>query len=77
MPPRRTDPAALHWAAQRDDAAIARLLIAAGANVKAATRYNITPLWLACGNGDVAVVEALLEEPAPIRTRLPKKAKRR
>jgi ankyrin repeat protein len=52
---------ALHWAAQRDNAEIARLLIAAGANVKAATRYNITPLWLACGNGDAAIVSALLD----------------
>jgi ankyrin repeat protein len=52
---------ALHWAAQRDNAEIARLLIAAGANVKAATRYNITPLWLACGNGDTAIVTALLD----------------
>ena len=52
---------ALHWAAQRDNAEIARLLIAAGANVKAATRYNITPLWLACGNGDPAIVTALLD----------------
>ena len=29
---------ALHWAAQRDNVAIADLLIASGANVKAATR---------------------------------------
>ena len=33
---------ALHWAAQRDNLEIADLLIAAGANAKAATRYNIT-----------------------------------
>ncbi len=52
---------ALHWAAQRDNAEIARLLIAAGANVKAATRYNITPLWLACGSGDAVIVTALLD----------------
>src|ERR1035438_1979462 len=43
---------ALHWAAQRDNPEIAGLLIAAGANVRAASRYNITPLSLACTNGD-------------------------
>ena len=36
------------------------LLIAAGANVKAATRYNITPLSLACTNGNATVIERLL-----------------
>src|SRR5712691_4299823 len=34
---------ALHVAAQRDNLEIAGLLIDAGANVTAATRYNITP----------------------------------
>ena len=37
------------------------LLIAAGANVKAATRYNITPLSLACTNGNAAMIESLLK----------------
>ena len=37
------------------------LLLAAGANVKAATRYNITPLSLACTNGDAAIIEHLLK----------------
>ncbi len=52
---------ALHWAAQRDNLEIVNLLIAAGANVKAATRYNITPLSLACTNGNAAIIERLLE----------------
>src|SRR5579863_2263167 len=43
---------ALHLAALRDNLAIADLLIAAHANVKAATRYNITPLSIACTNGN-------------------------
>src|SRR5262245_26111545 len=41
----------LHWAVQRDNLALVDLLLSAGANVKAATRYNITPLSLACTNG--------------------------
>ena len=52
---------ALHWAAQRDDVVMADLLIAAGANVKAKTRYNVTPLALACTNGDAKLVDRLLK----------------
>src|SRR5438477_11291441 len=52
---------ALHVAAQRDNLEIATLLIAAGANVKAATRYNITPLSLACTNGNAAMIESFLK----------------
>jgi ankyrin repeat protein len=36
-------------------------LIAAGADVKAATRYNITPLYFACLNGNLAIVNSLLK----------------
>src|SRR5690349_8340395 len=46
---------ALHWAAQRNNLEIADLLIAAGANAKATTRYNITPLFLACTNGNAVL----------------------
>lgn len=52
---------ALHWAAERDEVAIADLLIAAGANVKAKTRYNVSPLSLACMNGSAALVDRLLK----------------
>ena len=52
---------ALHWAAYRDDLEMLKLLLAAGADVKAATRVGaLTPLMLACANGDPAAVEALL-----------------
>jgi ankyrin repeat protein len=51
---------ALHWAAQRDNLPIADLLLKAGANVKAASRYNITPLSLACTNGDAALIDRFL-----------------
>ena len=52
---------ALHWAAYHDDLEIARLLVRAGANVKAANRYGVTPLSLACTNGNGAMVELLLK----------------
>ena len=33
----------------------------AGANAKAANRYGVTPLSLACTNGNAAIVELLLK----------------
>ena len=53
---------ALHWAAFRDDVDMAKMLIAAGANVKAETREGaITPLFMACTNGNAAMVDLLLK----------------
>jgi ankyrin repeat protein len=53
---------ALHWAAYKDDLGMAKMLLAAGANVKAATRLGaITPLFMACKNGNAAMVELLLK----------------
>src|SRR6185436_14157184 len=37
---------ALHWAVRADDIGSAQLLLRAGANVKAANRYGITPFSL-------------------------------
>jgi len=52
---------ALHWAAFRDDLEMVKLLLAAGADVKAATREGaITPLFMACTNGNAAIIAALL-----------------
>ena len=50
---------ALHWAAYRDDLETAKLLASANANVT--NRYGVTPLSLACQNGNTAMVELLLE----------------
>jgi len=53
---------ALHWAAFNDDREVAKLLLAAGANVKAATRIGaITPLFFACKNGSAPMIELLLK----------------
>jgi len=53
---------ALHWAAFNDDRDLAKLLLAAGANVKAATRVGaITPLFLASKNGSASMIELLLK----------------
>src|SRR5689334_16000865 len=46
---------ALHWAAFKDDLEMAKLLLRAGANVKATTRIgDMTPLFVACTNGNAA-----------------------
>lgn len=51
---------ALHWAAHRDDVAVADLLIRAGARASAANDLGATPLHLACTNRSAAMVERLL-----------------
>ncbi len=52
---------ALLWAAHWSDLATADLLIRAGANVNAANDLRITPLSLACTNGNASLVERLLK----------------
>src|SRR5436309_2699897 len=47
---------ALHWAVHFDDVEMVQLLIGAGANVKAANRFGVTPLSLACVNGNAVIV---------------------
>ena len=49
---------ALHWAAERGDAALTDALLAAHANVKAVTRIGAyTPLHIAAKSGNAAVVD--------------------
>ena len=53
---------ALHWAAYKDDFEMAKMLLASGADVKAKTREGeITPFFMACSNGDAAMIEAMLK----------------
>src|SRR5207245_2438861 len=61
---------ALHWAAHRDDLAIADLLIRAGARANVANDLGITPLHLACTNRSAAMVERLLDAGADARATL-------
>jgi uncharacterized protein len=51
---------ALHWAAYVDDLESARALLAAGADVNAATDLGVTPLWAAAQNG-AALTRLLLD----------------
>lgn len=52
---------ALHWSAWRDDLATCQSLLNAGANVKSANRYGVTPLALACVNGNGEMVKLFLQ----------------
>ena len=61
---------ALHWAVHHDDLETAKLLVDAKANVKAANRYGVTPLSLACTNGNEAIVALLLDAGADPNTTL-------
>src|SRR6478672_4821213 len=61
---------ALHFAAERGDAAMTEMLVYAGANVAAVTRIGqYTPLHLASRAGNAAVVDALLKGGADVKAR--------
>ena len=63
---------ALHFAAERGDAALAEMLLYAGANVSAGTRIGqYTPLHLAARRGSAPVVKALLAAGADPSVRAP------
>jgi ankyrin repeat protein len=69
--PRPDGTTPLHEAAHADDIQAMTRLIAAGADVKAANRYGVTPLWLSCLNGSASAIELLLEAGADANTVLP------
>src|SRR4051812_35972966 len=53
---------ALHWAAQKGDVELAKVLLYASANVRATTRVGgYTPLLIASRNGDAAMIRTLVE----------------
>ena len=59
---------ALHWAARRGETEMVRMLVAAGANVRAITRLgNYTPLILASQGGHAAIIDTLAAAGADVK----------
>jgi ankyrin repeat protein len=60
---------ALHWAALKGEADMAKVLLYAGANVRATTRLAAyTPLFMAAKSGNATVVKVLLDAGADAKT---------
>jgi ankyrin len=59
--PGRDGTPALLWVVRVDDVETAKLLVKAGADVKLANRYGLTPVALAAANGSAAMLKVLLD----------------
>ena len=60
---------ALHWAALNNDPQMVQLLVAAGANLNAATRVGgLTPIAMGCMKGYAPVIKAFLDAGASANT---------
>src|SRR5262245_21149015 len=59
---------ALHWAVHLDDAKMTSILLEAGAKVQVVNDYQVTPLALACMNGNAVIIEQLLRAGADPNT---------
>ncbi|MBT5478162.1 MAG: ankyrin repeat domain-containing protein, partial [Verrucomicrobia bacterium] len=57
---------ALHQAALQDDLKCVRMLLEGKVNPSVVTDYGITPLWLACQNGNASMVKTLLKAGAVV-----------
>jgi ankyrin repeat protein len=58
---------ALHWAVYKNDIEIARMLVQASANVKAATRREaVVPLYMAATNGNPDIIDLLVKAGADV-----------
>ena len=62
---------ALHWAVYRNHVPSVERLLAAGSDVNTATRYEVTPLSIACQNGKPKIVATLLTGGADVNKTLP------
>jgi uncharacterized protein len=62
---------AVHWSVYHDDLATTNLLLGAGADAKATNQFGVTPLSLACTNGNGEMVELLLIAGTDPNTTLP------
>ena len=62
---------ALHAAVDREDIEAVARVLRAGADVNAATRFGVTPLWLAASYGNAAIIDRLLKAGADAKATNP------
>ncbi|MDG2125572.1 MAG: ankyrin repeat domain-containing protein [Verrucomicrobiales bacterium] len=61
----------LHWAVHNDEIETVRTLLGSDADPNKANNYHVTPLSLACTNGNNTIITALLDAGADPNTTLP------